>query len=119
MAVVFVPSMEAHVGDYLYPPQIGVDGGGGAGKSIARGSLNIGTPYATDGVVVAATDFDAGASTLHDLKFGSVSDNGLVQYRFVTSTSKVIAQNLTGSEIANGTNLSAAGYNCRCDAVLA
>jgi hypothetical protein len=110
MAITFTASMSQD--NYLYPPKIG-------GSVPVTGNLNIGNSYTTGGEDIAATDFDANASTLTDLICPSASLDGSIKFVFDSASAKVLAFNNAGTEVASTTNLSAAGKSCRVIAYVA
>ena len=73
------------------------------------GTINLGTPYATNGIAIAAADISARATTIKTINIADSAD-GQVRYRLNAAGTKIVAFNTAGNELANATNLSAANF---------
>lgn len=89
-----------------------------AGFDIVCGNLNLGDTYATGGIAVAATDFDANATTLHDLQIAGLSEDAVLFYTFDVDNSKVIAYDAIGTQESAAADLSADAKSVRVIAIV-
>lgn len=89
-----------------------------AGFDIVCGNLNIGDTYATGGIAVAATDFDANATTLHELVTNGSSEDDVVRYAWNVDTGKLQAFDAIGTEEGAATDLSADAKSVRVIAIV-
>ena len=108
-------SSTGSTGSFLLPDMLGIAPDGG---SFQTGLLNVGTPYATNGVAVTAATFLAGATVITEVIFDGVSADGSISLRLNAAKDKVLAFNRAGNEIANATDLSGAGFSVRCMGVV-
>jgi hypothetical protein len=111
MAAAFVPVVSSY--NFALPPLIG-----GPGGTATAGVFSLGTPYTTGGVAVLPALFGVGRTVLDGLLFNGISRNGLIHMVLNAAGTHVLAYNNGGVEIANGTDLSAAGFNSDCIALV-
>lgn len=69
------------------------------GANIVTGLLNIGNSYATGGIAPAASDFLAGATVIRHLQVADSAD-GIIFYRWLEATGKVMAFDAAGATAA-------------------
>jgi hypothetical protein len=76
-------------------------------------SVNVGTPYATGGIVIAPADISANCTTIIGIVFTSVSLDGTVAMNWDSGNTKIMAFDTTSASAEYGAvDLSAAAKTC-------